>query len=259
VYGVVGLKTHCKTALVVRQEGNQIRRYAHIGTGNYNPKTARLYEDLGLFTADEEVCADLTDLFNVLTGYSRQTEYRSLLVAPYGIRTGLIERIEREIEFARAGRPAHIQFKTNHLVDEQTIDALYRASRAGVRVQLLVRTFCTIRAGVPGLSENITVRSILGRFLEHSRVYYFGGDGSPEYWIGSADLMHRNLDRRVEVMCQVTDPDARRHVRNLLNTAFAPEIKAWDLQPNGDWVRSNGHAHIDLQELLMKRLADRSE
>ncbi|HEV7191649.1 MAG TPA: RNA degradosome polyphosphate kinase [Jatrophihabitantaceae bacterium] len=259
VYGVVGLKTHCKTALVVRQEGNQIRRYAHIGTGNYNPKTARLYEDLGLFTADEAICADLTDLFNVLTGYSRQTEYRSLLVAPQGIRAGLIDRIEKEIEYARAGRPAHIQFKTNHLVDEQTIDALYRASQAGVQVQLLVRTFCTIRPGVPGLSDNITVRSILGRFLEHSRIYYFGGDGSPQYWIGSADLMHRNLDRRVEVLCGVSDPDARQHMRNLLTTAFAPEVIAWDLQRDGEWVRTGARAHIDLQELLMKRLADRGE
>jgi polyphosphate kinase len=259
VYGVVGLKTHCKTALVVRQEGGQIKRYAHIGTGNYNPKTARLYEDLGLFTADDAICADITDLFNVLTGYSRQTEYRSLLVAPLGIRSGLIERIEREIEHARAGRPAHIQFKTNHLVDEQTIDALYRASRAGVQVQLLVRTFCTIRAGVPGLSENITTRSILGRFLEHSRVYYFGGDGHPEYWIGSADLMHRNLDRRVEVLCEVADPQARTHLREMLDTAFSPRTSAWDLQPDGNWVRSGGPDKIDLQELLLKRLADRGE
>ncbi|MDP9117232.1 MAG: RNA degradosome polyphosphate kinase [Actinomycetota bacterium] len=256
VYGVVGLKTHCKTALVVRQEGNQIKRYAHIGTGNYNPKTARLYEDLGFFTADEAICADLTDLFNVLTGYSRQTVYRSLLVAPQGVRAGLIERIESEIEHARAGRAAHIQFKTNHLVDEQTIDALYRASMAGVQVQLLVRTFCTIRSGVPGLSENITTRSILGRFLEHSRVYYFGGGGAPEYWIGSADLMHRNLDRRVEVLCEISDPHARAHLRNCLDAAFAPEIAAWDLQPDGDWVRSGS---TDLQELLMKRLADRGE
>src|SRR6185437_3886410 len=193
VYGFVGLKTHCKTALVVRQEGNSIRRYAHIGTGNYHPKTARMYEDLGLFTADEDVCADLTDLFNVLTGYSRQTGYRALLVAPQGIRAGLIERIEREAAHARAGRPALIRFKTNHLVDEQTIDALYRASRDGVRIDLLVRTFCTIRSSVPGLSENIQTRSILGRFLEHSRVYYFGNDDDEEYWIGSADLMHRNL------------------------------------------------------------------
>jgi polyphosphate kinase len=258
VYGFMGLKTHCKTALVVRQEGNQIKRYAHIGTGNYNPKTARGYEDLGLFTADEDVCADLTDLFNVLTGYSRQTEYRSLLVAPQGIRSGLIERIEREIEFAKAGRPAHIRFKTNHLVDEQTIDTLYRASQAGVNVELLVRTFCTIRAGVPGLSDNIRARSILGRFLEHSRIYYFGGDGTPEFWIGSADLMHRNLDRRVEVLCQVSDRQARGHLYDCLDLAFADDTAAWDLQRDGEWVRS-GRAQTDYQELLMKRLADRGE
>jgi polyphosphate kinase len=259
VYGVVGLKTHCKTALVVRQEGGQIRRYAHVGTGNYNPKTARLYEDLGLFTADEAICADITDLFNVLTGYSRQTEYRSLLVAPRRIRSGLIERIEREIEHVRAGGEGHIQFKTNHLVDEHTIDALYRASMAGVRVQLLVRTFCTIRAGVPGLSENITTRSILGRFLEHSRVYYFGGGGQPEYWIGSADLMHRNLDRRVEVLVQVCDPQARAHLHECLELAFSPDTSAWDLHPDGNWVRSGGPDRIDLQERLMKRLAHRGE
>jgi polyphosphate kinase len=258
VYGFVGLKTHCKTALVVRQEGNQIRRYAHIGTGNYNPKTARMYEDLGLFTADDDICADLTDLFNVLTGYSRQTDYRSLLVAPQGIRSGLVDRIEQETEYARAGRPAHIRFKTNHLVDEHTIDALYRASKAGVRVELLVRTFCTIRAGVPGLSDNIRVRSILGRFLEHSRIYHFGGGGQAEYWIGSADLMHRNLDRRVEVLCEVTDRHARGHLGGFLDAAFDADTAAWDLQPDGEWVRSGG-ARIDVQELLMKRLADRGE
>jgi polyphosphate kinase len=258
VYGFMGLKTHCKTALVVRQEGNQIKRYAHIGTGNYNPKTARAYEDLGVFTADPDVCADLTDLFNVLTGYSRQTEYRSLLVAPQGIRAGLLARIEREVEFARRGRPAHIRFKTNHLVDEQTIDALYRASQAGVQVELLVRTFCTIRAGVPGLSENIRARSILGRFLEHSRIYYFGGDGEPEFWVGSADLMHRNLDRRVEVLCQVSDRQARGHLYDCLDLAFDEDTAAWDLHRDGEWVRS-GRADTDYQELLMKRLADRGE
>jgi len=257
VYGFVGLKTHCKTALVVRQEGSTIRRYAHIGTGNYNPKTARMYEDLGLFTANEEICADITDLFNVLTGYSRQTSYRSLLVAPQGLRAGLIERIEREIEHARDGRDAHIQFKTNHLVDEQTIDALYRASRAGVRIDLMVRTFCTIRSGVPGLSENITTRSILGRFLEHSRVYYFGNDGTPEYWIGSADLMHRNLDRRVEVLCDVKDPSARASLRESLDIAFAAETAAWVQQPDGTWRRSGGTN--DYQEQLMRRLSDRAE
>ncbi len=256
VYGVVGLKTHCKTALVVRQEGSSIRRYAHIGTGNYNPKTARHYEDLGLFTADPDICADITDLFNVLTGYSRQTDYRSLLVAPYGVRSGLIDRIEREIELARSGRPGHIQFKTNHLVDEQVIDSLYEASRAGVRVDLLVRTFCTIRSGVEGLSENISTRSILGRFLEHSRVYYFGNDGKPEYWIGSADLMHRNLDRRVEVLVQVSDPGCSKQIREQLDLAFAPETMAWELGPDGEWTRTGDQ---DYQELLMHELVDRGE
>ncbi len=257
VYGVVGLKTHCKTALVVRQEGGTIRRYAHIGTGNYNPKTARLYEDLGLFTADEAICADLTDLFNVLTGYSRQTEYRSLLVAPQGLRSGLIERIQREADHARAGRPAHIQIKTNHLVDEQTIDALYSASQAGVKVELLVRTFCTIKSGVPGLSDNITTRSILGRFLEHSRIFYAANDGSPEYWIGSADLMHRNLDRRVEVLCRVNDRTATEHIRMCLDAAFSPDTAAWEMQPDGRWIRSGGGKQMDYQELLMRRLAGR--
>jgi polyphosphate kinase len=256
VYGIVGLKTHAKIALVVRQEGNQIRRYAHIGTGNYNPRTARRYEDLGLFTADDAICADITDLFNVLTGYSRQTEYRSLLVAPQRLRAGLIERIDREIAHALQGKPARLQFKTNHLVDEQMIDALYRASRAGVQVDLLVRTSCAIRAGVPGLSENITVRSILGRFLEHSRSYYFANAGESEYWIGSADLMHRNLDRRVELLCQVTDVHARTHLRDVLDAAFAPDTSAWQLQPDGNWIRSRGN---DYQEQLMKRLADRGE
>jgi polyphosphate kinase len=256
VYGVVGLKTHCKTALVVRQEGGLIRRYAHVGTGNYNPKTARIYEDLGLFTADEAICADITDLFNVLTGYSRQTDYRSLLVAPQGLRTGLIERIEREAAHARAGRSARIQFKTNHLVDEQTIDALYRASRDGVRIELLVRTFCTIRSGVPGLSENIHTRSILGRFLEHSRVYYFGNDGDEEYWIGSADLMHRNLDRRVEVLCQVADRSAQRLMRDFLDLAFSPDTAAWVMQPDGSWSPTG---EVDYQEQLLKRLANRAE
>ncbi|MCW2492014.1 MAG: polyphosphate kinase [Pseudonocardiales bacterium] len=258
VYGLVGLKTHCKTSLVVRQEGGSLRRYAHIGTGNYHPKTARLYEDFGLFTADERICSDLTDLFNVLTGYSRQTDYRTLLVAPHRLRAGLLDRIEREIRLAKQGRPAHIQIKTNHLVDEILIDALYRASLAGVRIELLVRTFCSIKAGVPGLSENITVRSILGRFLEHSRVFYFANDGDPEYWIGSADLMHRNLDRRVEVLAQVTGPNVDQ-LRETLDLAFSPDTSAWELQGDGRWVRSGGPKSIDYQEVLLKRLAPRSE
>jgi polyphosphate kinase len=262
VYGVVGLKTHCKTLLVVRQEGGTIRRYCHVGTGNYNPKTARMYEDLGLFTADPDIGADLTDLFNVLTGYSRQTEYRSLIVAPHGIRRGLIERIDREIGHAEAGRSARIRIKTNHLVDEELIDALYRASRAGVQVDLLVRTFCTIRAGVPGLSENIRVRSILGRFLEHSRIVYVENDGEPEYLIGSADLMHRNLDRRVEVMVEVTDRAAREHLRDTLELAYSDDIVAWELQPDGVWVRNPGQPGRplrDYQDVLMRRHASRSE
>jgi polyphosphate kinase len=258
VYGLVGLKTHCKTSLVVRQEGGSLRRYAHIGTGNYHPKTARLYEDFGLFTADERICSDLTDLFNVLTGYSRQTEYRTLLVAPHSLRKGLLTRIEREIEHARAGRPAHIQIKANHLVDEILIDALYRASIAGVRVELMIRTFCTVKAQVPGLSDNITVRSILGRFLEHSRVFYVANDGKPEYWIGSADLMHRNLDRRVEVLTQVTGANTDQ-LRETLDLAFSPDTDAWELQGDDRWVRGGSGKSIDYQELLLKRLAPRGE
>ena len=205
VYGLVGLKTHCKTSLVVRQEGSTIRRYCHIGTGNYNPKTARLYEDLGVLTADPTIGADLTDLFNSLTGYSRQTSYRSLLVAPYGVRRGIVRRIEDEIDAHRAGNPeARIRIKVNSLVDEQVIDALYRASQAGVPVDVVVRGICALRPGRPGLSENIHVRSILGRFLEHSRVFHFAA--ADEYWIGSADMMHRNLDRRVEVLLRVAEP-----------------------------------------------------
>jgi polyphosphate kinase len=258
VYGLVGLKTHCKTALVVRQEGGTLRRYAHIGTGNYHPKTARLYEDLGLFTADENICADLTDLFNVLTGYSLQTEYRTLLVAPKGLRAGLLDRIEREIAHAQAGRPGHIQIKTNHLVDEILIDALYRASQAGVKVELLVRTFCTIKAGIPGLSDNITVRSILGRFLEHSRIFYVANGGNPEYWIGSADLMHRNLDRRVEVLTEVKGPNTV-ELRGILDLAFKPETAAWELQDDGRWIRGGGANPVDYQEVLLKQLTSRGE
>jgi polyphosphate kinase len=260
VYGLVGLKTHCKTALVVRQESGVIRRYCHIGTGNYHPKTARLYEDLGLFTADPDVGADLTDLFNVLTGYSRQTEYRSLLVAPHGLRRGLLDMIGREMEHARAGREARIRIKTNHLVDEELIDALYLASAAGVKSDLLVRTFCSIRAGVPGLSENIRVRSILGRFLEHSRIVSVHNDGEPEYWIGSSDLMHRNLDRRVEVMVRVTDPIARSHLSGMLDLAFADDVACWELGPDGSWRRNTGQPGVPLRDYqleLVRRHASR--
>ena len=206
VYGLVGLKTHCKTCLVVRQEKGQLRRYAHLGTGNYNPKTARTYEDLGLLTADPDVGGDLTDLFNTLTGYSRQTEYRTLMVAPHGVRDGLVRRIDAEAEHARAGRPARVRIKANSIVDETIVDALYRASQAGVPVELLVRGICSLRPGVPGLSETMHVRSVLGRFLEHSRVMVFGDGERTEVWMGSPDLMHRNLDRRVETLVRVRTP-----------------------------------------------------
>ncbi|TBL32186.1 RNA degradosome polyphosphate kinase [Verrucosispora sp. SN26_14.1] len=257
VYGLVGLKTHCKTALVVRQEGNQIRRYCHIGTGNYHPKTARLYEDFGMLTADPEIGADLTDLFNVLTGYSRQTAYRRLLVAPQGIRSGLVERIEREIAHVRLGMPGLVQFKVNSLVDEEITDALYRASQAGVHVDLIIRGMCTLRPGVPGLSENIRVRSILGRFLEHSRVFRFGNNGDAEFWIGSADLMHRNLDRRVEALVQVSDPVARAELDQVLAAAMSPDTDAFELAADGSWTRRTGATDTPpahLQQMLLRRV-----
>ena len=264
VYGLVGLKTHCKTLLVVRQEGNQIRRYCHIGTGNYHPKTARTYEDFGLLTADFEVGADLTDLFNVLTGYSRQTAYRRLLVAPHGVRSGIVERIEREVAHVRAGRPGLVQIKVNALVDEEIIDALYRASQAGVRVDLVVRGICTLRPGVPGLSERIRVRSILGRFLEHSRIFRFG-DGQDatagpagEFWIGSADLMHRNLDRRVEAMVQVTDLASRTALHRVLEAQMGETTTAFELSGDGTWQR-RGDAGVNAQEALLRRIVDKSE
>ena len=254
---MVGLKTHCKTALVVREETGQIRRYCHIGTGNYNPKTARLYEDLGMLTADPEVGADLTDLFNTLTGYSRQTAYRRLLVAPHGIRSGIMERIEREIEHAKTGDPALIQMKANSLVDEEVVDALYRASQAGVRVDLIIRGMCTLKPGVPGLSDNIRVRSILGRFLEHSRVFRFGNNGETEFWIGSADMMHRNLDARVEAMIQVIDPVARENLDRLISEAMSDEREAFELRADGGWVRrvsTTEHPLSDLQQTLLRRV-----
>jgi polyphosphate kinase len=261
VYGMVGLKTHCKTALVVRQEGSQIHRYCHIGTGNYHPKTARLYEDFGVLTADPEVGADLTDLFNVLTGYSRQTAYRRLLVAPHGIRSGIVERIEKQAEVARAGEPALVQIKVNSLVDEEVVDALYRASQAGVEVDLIIRGMCTLRPGVPGLSDNIRVRSILGRFLEHSRVFRFGAgpadDPATEFWIGSADLMHRNLDRRVEALVLVTDPGAQADLDRILATAMSDGCQAFELTADGGWTRraaTDGESPFHLQDELLRRV-----
>ncbi|MEV0360183.1 RNA degradosome polyphosphate kinase [Nocardia sp. NPDC050697] len=255
VYGLIGLKTHCKTCLVVRREGSTIRRYCHIGTGNYNPKTARLYEDVGLLTAAPEIGADLTDLFNSLTGYSRKEDYRNILVAPHGVRAGIIERIQREIELAQQGEQARIRLKANAIVDEQVIDALYRASQAGVQVQIVVRGICGLRPGVPGMSENIEVRSILGRFLEHSRVMHFRAQN--EFWIGSADMMHRNLDRRVEVMAQVKDPKLAEQLGGVFDSALYPATRCWVLQPDGSWLAQPGgdtddEQVRDHQESLMR-------
>ena len=253
VYGLIGLKTHCKTCLVVRREGSTIRRYCHIGTGNYNPKTARLYEDVGLLTASPDIGADLTDLFNSLTGYSRKVSYRNLLVAPYGVRRGIVERIEREIAAHRDGADARIRVKANALVDEQVIDALYRASQAGVPVEVVVRGICALRPGAPGFSEHIAVRSILGRFLEHSRIIHFRAIN--EFWIGSADMMHRNLDRRVEVMAQVKDPRLTAALNDVFESAMDPSTRCWELAEDGHWTASpqEGQTVRDHQVSLMER------
>ncbi len=257
VYGLIGLKTHCKLSMVVRSESDGLRRYVHAGTGNYHPKTARLYEDVGLLTADTEVGEDVANLFNQLSGYSNRTSYRRLLVAPHSVRRGLIERIEREIDHHRAGRPAAIRFKVNSIVDEATIDALYRASQSGVQIDVWVRGICSLRPGVPGLSETIRVRSILGRFLEHSRVFAFAGGDSPEYWIGSADLMHRNLDRRIEALVQLVQPDQAAELDALFDLAFDEDTSSWHLGPDGHWTRhhraADGTALRDLQETLIDR------
>ena len=252
-YGLVGLKTHCKTCLVVRREGSTIRRYCHIGTGNYNSKTARLYEDIGLLTAAPDIGADLTDLFNTLTGYSRKLSYRNLLVAPHGIRKGIIERVDREISAHRENGNGRIRLKMNALVDEQVIDALYRASQAGVRVEVVVRGICALRPGVEGFSENISVRSILGRFLEHSRIIHF--HAIDEFWIGSADMMHRNLDRRVEVLAQVKDPRLTPQLNDIFESALDPATRCWELGPEAQWkaLPEAGHTVRDHQVSLMDR------
>ena len=261
VYGLVGLKTHCKLSMVVREEGEGLVRYCHIGTGNYHPKTARLYEDMGLLTCDAEVGADVANLFNQLSGYSMKTSYDRLLVAPHSVRSGLVERIHREIEHHRAGRPARIRFKCNSIVDEQVIDALYRASQAGVPVDVWVRGICAIRPGVPGMSENIRVRSILGRFLEHSRAYEFANGGEPEVWIGSADLMHRNLDRRVETLVSLRHPPHLETVASMFDLAFAETTSAWDLDSDGSWHRHDvddrGHPLEDMQAHLISTVSSR--
>ena len=237
VYGIVGLKTHCKLSLVVRREGNHLRRYAHIGTGNYHPSTARFYEDLGIITCDEQICEDVSRLFNQLSGYAPKTNYQSLLVAPRTLRSGLIECIDQEIENHKAGRPAKIQIKCNSMVDEAVIDSLYRASQAGVPVDVVVRGICALRPGVKGLSENIRVRSVLGRFLEHSRVFAFENGGDPIVYIGSADMMHRNLDRRIEALVPVKDPRHVKYLRDMFTIYMSDSSRTWHLDSEGSWTR----------------------
>jgi polyphosphate kinase len=257
VYGLVGLKTHSKTALVVRREGSGLRRYVHIGTGNYNPKTARLYVDLGLLTVRPEIGADVTDLFNVLTGLSRQRSFRRLLVAPHSMRSGFLSLVEREMAHAAAGRPARIVVKTNAVVDGPVIEALYRASMAGVDIDLIVRAACSLQPGVPGVSERIRVRSIVGEFLEHSRIWGFENGGDRDWYIGSADLMDRNLDRRVECVVPVEDHDARTRLSEIVDLMLVDDRRSWQLQPDATWVRTEvlegRPGTIDTFEVLKER------
>ncbi|MEY3662768.1 MAG: hypothetical protein RI919_284 [Actinomycetota bacterium] len=259
VYGIVGLKTHCKLSLVIRQEGTKLRRYCHIGTGNYNPKTARFYEDFGLLTSRESVGEDLTKLFNMLSGYAPDATFSSLLVSPNGVREGLVERIDAEIAHHAAGKPARIRLKMNSLVDEQIIDALYRASIAGVPVDIFVRGMCSLRPGVPGLSETINVRSVLGRYLEHSRAFAFANGGDPRYYIGSADMMHRNLDRRVEALVQLVQPDHMQEIEALFDLAMSEEASSWRLGSDGVWTRhkvsATGGKLVDVQDEVMRRIS----
>ncbi len=260
VYGLIGLKTHAKLCLVVRDEPTGLKRYAHIGTGNYNPKTARQYEDMGLLTANPVVTEDVGRVFNHLSGMTRELNYRRLLVAPHGVRAGLLARIEGEIEHARAGRPAGIRMKVNSLVDEDIIDALYAASQAGVGVDLWVRGICAVRPGVAGLSDNIRVRSILGRFLEHSRLFWFTNGGDPIAGLGSADLMHRNLDRRVEVLVPLTNPRHVGRVQELFDLAFDDGTASWWLEDR-TWSQrthaEDGSPLLDSQEHLIQTLGGR--
>ncbi|WP_285115875.1 RNA degradosome polyphosphate kinase [Leifsonia sp. fls2-241-R2A-40a] len=261
VYGLVGLKTHCKLALVIREEKGVLKHYSHIGTGNYNPKTSRIYEDLGLLTADDQVGKDLTRLFNELSGYAIEKKFKRLLVAPLHLRKGLLKRIETERTNAEAGRPSGIRIKLNSIVDEAIIDALYRASQAGVPVDLWVRGICGVVPGREGLSENIRVRSVLGRYLEHSRVFAFVNGGDPQVFIGSADMMHRNLDRRVEALVRLSDPEHLRELDDLFDLAFDERTATWRLDEDGVWTRhhldKDGKPLVDLQSKLIQQYSHR--
>ncbi|MGA1458417.1 MAG: RNA degradosome polyphosphate kinase, partial [Aquiluna sp.] len=256
VYGLVGLKTHCKLSLVIRQEGDQLRRYCHVGTGNYNPKTARYYEDLGLLTARPQVGEDLSQLFNLLSGYASEPTYKSLLTSPVGVREGLTMRIRREAQLFSEGKPARIALKLNSLVDEQIIDELYLAAKSGVPIDILVRGMCALKPGVPGLSESIRVHSVLGRYLEHSRIFYFENDGDPDVFIGSADMMHRNLDRRVETLVKLVQTDQIQDLKAIMDLGMSGNVATWVLGADGLWSRrgvdADGVPLPDMQDELMK-------
>ena len=255
VYGLVGFKTHAKLSLVVREEGNTVRRYSHVGTGNYNPKTARMYEDLGLLSANDELGEDLNKLFNQLSGFAPQYSYNRLLVAPRTIRSGLLEKINREIENKKAGKHAFIRLKLNSLLDEEFVEALYRASIAGVEIDLVVRGICSLLPGIPGVSENIRVRSVLGRFLEHSRIFQFANGGEDEIYIGSADLMDRNLNRRVESLVQITRPEHKKELIKVFDLYVSSTTSGWHLLPTGKWLKvdkaPDGSPLNDLQATMI--------
>ena len=254
VYGLMGLKTHAKLSLVIRDEANGLRRYCHLGTGNYNPKTARAYEDLGILSADPELTEDLTKLFNQLSGFAPQSTYSRLLVAPSTLRSGIFERIDREIENHKAGKPAGIQLKLNSILDEGFVEKIYQASQAGVKIELLVRGICAVQPGIKGVSENITVKSVLGRFLEHSRIFHFVNAGDNEYWIGSADLMGRNLDRRVESLVRIDKKEHQHRLQEILDLGLSPDSSSWQLSGT-DWVRvsknSKGQALLDVHSAFI--------
>ena len=259
VYGLMGLKTHAKLSLIVRDEPQGLRRYCHIGTGNYNPKTARMYEDLGILSTEIELTEDLTKLFNQLSGFAPQSTYSRLLVAPRTLRSGLTERIDREIENAKAGKPAGVQFKLNSILDENFVAKLYEASKAGVKIELLIRGICAVQPGIPGVSDNITVKSVLGRFLEHSRIFHFINGGDDEYWIGSADLMGRNLDRRVESLVRVVRKEHHQRLQEILDLGLSDQTSSWQLTGT-EWTRKStdgdGNSLVDVHNTFINLYAN---
>jgi len=251
-HGLPGLKTHAKALMVVRQEGAGVRRYVHIGTGNYNAKTARIYEDFGLLTCDPDIAEDVSDLFNMLTGYARPAEFRKVVISPTGTRNKIIEEVDATIAAHKAGQPARIRMKMNALVDQKSIEALYRASQAGVKIDLNIRGVCCLLPGVPGVSDNITVRSVVGRFLEHSRIYCFERGEERSIWFGSADLMPRNLDMRVELLVPIETPELQDQLVDTLDLCMEDDVNSWELGPDRQWTRRTGNSRSVHRELIAR-------